>query len=1133
MISPVACQLSQIALLSSFCPVHRSVAAACGREHRLAVAWSARYSARRAWAHKGVVVAIAGVVVVATTLLGICALLLTSTAQRGFVEAVARSDSSLQVTLSATTAPQDQLDTAAIAINELFEPVPVTQSFWAASRMSYLPRGDDGPRIGYVGQYQDVASHATLLSGRWPHVNADGPTLSPVEVVVPTAAAAKFGFAIGDAIPLSTASNEVTATVTVVGTYEASDPGGDYWSHDYLSGQGFDADARLIDSARARFLPTAGAFLAADGSLNGDAIPFDTLAVAARPDVSGATSGQILDSAASVSGAREVMRADVAPGASAFSDYPESVAAAVKHLNTTRDIVTIALLIVAALAVIALVLASTLLGHRRRSDVELLTARGASGARLVGLGIGEATVLGLVGALTGPPLAWACYAVLIRIPLAADAGLTSPPELSGALWLVCGAVAGLFAVLIVLVGARAQSPTTRSARRGTLARSGLDIALVVVAALGVSQLAMYGSPARGGQLDLVLALTPALALAAGAALTVRAVPAIGTLADRWLPGRPGLTAPLAVWNIARRPRGATGAVFLLTFAIAAATFAPGFISTWRLSQQDQADLTVGTDVRVDNVGTPVALQGVRIAAAADADPSPVARSRVALGVSGSAVAAQQRAELLAVDAAQPELLQGRAPGEPWASLLGPLTAPVVEGPPLPDAPVGVAITASGTLTPSSPSVTPADLSGSLLGTVTVMLRDARGAVWPVPLPSFPVDGTAHTVVADTIVDNGEPADDVSYPLTVESVITHVSLSPGFRFTEEMQFSQLEVEVASVSGVGTDGSTTGAPTAASQWNLAVPKDSVSAFADPALSVTPRGDNANQANLVTTAVLAGGDIDRSGADVILTPFAVPAEVPVAISSQLAAEVSTQVGGNFLISVPGGGAVNAHVTGISRYLPSLPNSPSILVDLDTFTRASIASGAGQSPMTGWQVSVPLARQSAVVATLRDTHLTPSTSRSTVTAELLDSPSRVGVQLAAVLVACAAITLGVAGFALHLSGSLDERRFELARLHGIGLSRRALAAAMMLEAAILAVVAGTFGLAIGALTNALVSKHLAVSESGDIPIPAPQTAWPWLAEFGVLGGVGIVLAVVTVTAARRSVARVRSDVLRLGGDS
>lgn len=1099
----------------------------------MAVAWSARYSARRAWAHRGVVVAIAGIVVVATTLLGICTLLLTSTAQRGFVEAVTRSDSSLQVSLPATTAPQDQLDAVASAITDLFEPVPVTQSFWAASRMSYLPRGDDAPRIGYVGQYQDVASHATLISGRWPNLNADGPALSPVEVVVPTAATAKFGFAVGDTIPLSTPSNEVTANVTVVGTYEATDPGGGYWSHDYLSGQGFVVDARLIDSARARFLPTAGAFLVADGSLSAGVIPFDTIAVAAKPNVEGSASGQVLDSAASVRGARDALRAHVTPEASAFTDYPESVAAAVKHLKTTRDIVTIALLIVAALAVIALVLASTLLGHRRRSDIERLSARGASGSRLVSLGIGEAITLGLVGALAGPPLAWVGYAVLIRIPLAADAGLTSPPELSGALSLVCGAVAGLFAVLIVLVAARAQSPATRSARRGTLARSGLDIALVVVAALGVSQLAMYGTPARGGQLDIVMALTPALALAAGAALTVRAVPAIGALADRWLPRRPGLTTPLAIWNIARRPRGANGAVFLLTFAIAAATFAPGFISTWRLSQQDQADLTVGTDVRVDNVSTPMALQGLRIAAAAGADPSPVARARVALGVSGSAVAVQQRAELFAVDAARPELLHGRAPGESWASLLDPLAAPVVEGPPLPDAPVGIAITAGGTITPGSPTIAPGNLSGSLLGTVTVMLRDARGAVWPVALPSFPFDGATHTVVTDTIVENGAPFDDVSYPVTVESVITHVSLSPGFRFSDDLPFSQLEIDLESVSGVGADGTITEAPTAGSQWNLAVPTDSVSAFADPALSVTPRGDNANQATLATTAVLAGGDIDRSGADLILTPFTVPAEVQVAISSQLATEASTQVGGSFLISVPGGGVVTARVTGISRYLPSLPSGPSMLTDLDAFTRASIAAGAGDSPMTGWQVSVPLARQSTVVATLREAHLTPSTSRSTVTAELLDGPSRVGVQLAAVLVACAAVMLGVAGFALHLSGSLDERRFELARLHGIGLSRRVLAAAVVLEAAILAVVAATFGLAIGALTNALVSKHLAVSESGDIPIPAPQTAWPWLAEVAMLGGIGIVLAVVAVASARRAVARVRSDVLSLGGDS
>lgn len=1096
----------------------------------MVVMWSNRYSVRRAIKQRGIVGAVAAVAVTATMLIGICTLLLTATADRGFVEAVDRAQTTLQLTVPAGDSPHTRLEATTAQVEDLFAPIPVTQDFWATTQMAYLP-SDQGSRIGYVGVYQDVTQHATLVDGRWAAAGGSV-TGQSLEVAMPTEAAGRFGVQIGDSLTLNTPSGDTILALTIVGTYQAIDPGGEYWSHDLLAGKGFDPAALVLGQARPRFLPTSGAFLAADAAFVNSGVPFETIEVAATPTVAGSTPDDIARAAAKVGDARAVLREAVAPEVTAFSSFAEAVYAATRHAKTTRDIVVIALLMVAALSVIALVLASSLLGHRRRADNSLLESRGASGAQMATAGVGEALVLGTVAAVLGPGMAWVGYTLLIRVPLAADAGLTAPATLSPTLWVTCGTVAGFFALLIVVVGARTQSTTVRPARRGALARSGLDIALVVVAALGVAQLTLYGTPAAGGRLDIVLALTPVLCLAAGAALTVRAVPAIGHLADRWLPARRGLLAPLAIWDTARRPQRTSGAVFLLTFAIAAASFAPGFISTWRLSQHDQADLAVGADVRVDNMAAATAMQGALIAATAGSEPSPVARSHVALGTGGSTVATQQRAELLAVDASRPDLLRGRLDTGTWDSLLAPLDSQDIAGPELPGEPLGISMTTTGTIVPVDPYATAEDVAQSILGTFTVMLRDARGATWPVSMPTFPLDGGTHTTTASISVDPAAATSEISYPLTVDAIVAHLSMAGQQYFSEELQYSQLQLDVASVTGVGADDVTAG-PLADADWTLTIPQDSYTAFLNPELSAASPGAAKAGQSLSVTTTLAGGDIDRGGIDMILTPWEAPTETPVVISAQLADDISADVGSHFFITVPGGGSVKATVTAISPYLPSLPREPSILADLETFTRASIADGAPDAPMTGWQLSVTGGDEVSVVAALRDAKLDTATSRAHATAGLLDSPSRVGVQLAAVLVAAAAVLLGVAGFALHLSGSLDQRRFEFARLYGVGLSRRLLAATVALQAALLALVAGAFGLGIGSLTNALVSRHLAVSEAGEVPIPAASTAWPWLVELAVVGGIGIVLTAVALVAAQSAIARVRRDVLGLGDDS
>ena len=134
-----------------------------------------------------------------------------------------------------------------------------------------------------------------------------------------------------------------------------------------------------------------------------------------------------------------------------------------------------------------------------------------------------------------------------------------------------------------------------------VARAGLDIAMVVLAVLAGWQLRHYSAASDGGTagIDPVLALAPALALAAGSVATLRLLPAAARTAD-WLAVRGRrLTAALASWQISRMPIRQGGTALLLTMAVATGTLALAQHASWLRSASDQAAFANGGDVQVD------------------------------------------------------------------------------------------------------------------------------------------------------------------------------------------------------------------------------------------------------------------------------------------------------------------------------------------------------------------------------------------------------------------------------------------------------------------------------------------------------------------------------------------------------
>ena len=123
----------------------------------------------------------------------------------------------------------------------------------------------------------------------------------------------------------------------------------------------------------------------------------------------------------------------------------------------------------------------------------------------------------------------------------------------------------------------------------------------MLAVLAGWQLRHYSAASDGGtaEIDPVLALAPALALAAGSVATLRLLPLAARTAD-WLAVRGRrLTASLASWQLSRMPVRQASAALLLTMAVATGTLALAQHASWLRSASDQAAFATGGDVQVD------------------------------------------------------------------------------------------------------------------------------------------------------------------------------------------------------------------------------------------------------------------------------------------------------------------------------------------------------------------------------------------------------------------------------------------------------------------------------------------------------------------------------------------------------
>ncbi|UCN15464.1 hypothetical protein LFM56_03815 [Cellulomonas iranensis] len=1093
---------------------------------------------RRARTQVGLLAALLAVVVAGAVLLGTCALVLTTGQEQAVDAALRRTDPhdlAVEVTFRLEGADPRAVDDAARVLGAALAPARPAVTPWRTSAVRPLAVASAPGARAYVTASDDLTAHAALTSGRWPTTTG----ADVVEVAVPDVAARALGLAVGDEAVLGElrdgrrrdpvpGSGDVP--LVVVGTL-APEPGAEAWDRDPLrgtassaAGSGGDASTTAAgtgattsgtdaaDAADPAAPVTYGPLLAAPDALAASAVEVDRVSLVARPDVAGLRPADRADLRRGVDAlpaGLDRALGDPVAGVRVLTGLGGALAAAQTQERVTRSVVVVVALVGAALAAAALALAGRLVGVRRAAETRLLVARGAARSQLVARAAVESAALGVVAVAAAVPLTVALYRGLTRLPLLADAGLASDVGPTRAL--VLTVVLGVLVLVAVLVAPALRAADDRPVHvgvRGRVARAAVDALLVGLAAVGVLQLRGRAFAAGGGA-DPLLVAVPVLCLVAGAAVALRVVPWVARRAEVRAARSPGVVVPLASWEVARRGHSA-GAALLLVLATAAATFGTSLGATWATSAQDQADTAVGADVAVARTAAAPLAQAAALSDLTGAAAVPLTDREVALGPVAGPGPATPATRLAAIDTRHDAgLVRGRLPaGTTWPGL----TAGLAPGAPV----AGVALPAGvGTLDVGVTGVVET-LRGraieDLTVTPTLVVEGPDGARQAVPGAPVPLDGAAHAQTLPLPATAGLTVVAVDLQVVVEQRADALALP-----TEALP---LDVEVTLTPP---DGGTAQAP-AGGGWSGAVAADSVDRLRTPD-DVTVRQDGgavtvAGRVGLVPAGLLGGP------AHLVLTGFPPPDDVPVLLGRDLAASIAAEPGDTYALGL-GGTTVVARVVGVVPPRAALPRGATLLADHDALSRAVVAHGPLADVVDAWWLA---GAPDAAAARVDAAGLGAAVTRTGLAAHLRDDPLRIGVQLALWLLVAAAVVLAVTGTLVQTAAALDARAVDVARLQGMGLSRRAVVGTLLVEHGVVSGLVVAAGVAVGALTSFVVGPHLVVSATGEVPVPAPVAVWPWAAQGAVVAVLlvactAVVVPVTTRLARRATVAHLRME--------
>jgi hypothetical protein len=950
-----------------------------------------------------------------------------------------------------------------------------------------------------AGAMSGIASHATLVAGQWPTAPGAGQR-QPIPAALPASAAALLHVSPGDVLRLRDTSTSALVSFDITGLFaprQAAGPADSYWE---LSS--FPASGMSVSFGSITYGP-----LVVNQAAFGSGLTMLSGSWVAQPDMSAFQGGSLGPILASVSAlTASLPNSSLLPGAQTVTSLPSVLTEAESNLSVARSLLVISALELLALAIAALLAVARLLTTQREGETALLIARGATRSQLTWLTATEviplSALVSVVGALAGIRLADVLVAAgplgRADIRLTGQAGIW-PDALAAAVIVTIIAAASLLAP-----GLTTPSPGAARARRGRqaavtgAARAGLDIAMVVLAVLAGWQLRHYSAASNGGAggIDPVLALAPALALAAGSIVTLRLLPAAARTAD-WLAVRGRrLTMALASWQISRMPIRQGGTALLLTMAVATGTLALAQHASWLTSASDQAAFANGGDVQAD-LPAPLELGGAGAVTAAR-------------GVTHAMAVAEYPAnpsEVLGIDATQ-------------ASQTVRLRA---DESPLPAASLFRAITPDGL----PGAVLPAPQAGAQAGTIqlTATLGPATGATaGPVPGPvavSLTIldrTGTAYQIPAGTLVADGRPhllvahlgGDQALYPLRVAAITATYLLPPR-------QGPSLALTLSGPSLAGWTEET----------SSLVPADLL-----PSALVQPGDGPTHFTSDAATFTFSPGSVDTSmvnvrppppptpvPAQLVLLPPATGAGAIPAIATRAFMHANSVAIGAVVPEFLDGTQVSMRIVAEVTSFPTVATSASagaLITDLGSLQEYLARRSLPPLPVAQWWLAtadggVPASLTTAVPA---GTGITSAAALATATAS---DPLSAAPQQALLAMAAAAAVLAITGFWVSIAADVRRRRGEMALLAALGVTRREAALQLCLEKLLLSLPSAILGVLLGTLVAWLLVPAVTLTSAAQLPTPPAVTVHnlPLVIAFAL--AVAVLPAVAAALAATR----------------
>lgn len=866
-----------------------------------------------------------------------------------------------------------------------------------------------------------------------------------------------------------------------------------YWQLDELGGRGVHkqdvfttygpllADAAAFGSGHITRRDVSWLATADFGALNADRI--DALRTAAK------SSQRFL-------GAQPALKGDV----TARTSLPDVLDRLERALLVSRATLLIVSLQLVLLAGYALLLVARLLSSERAGEGWVLLARGASRRRIASLAVLEALLLALPAAVCAPLLAGpltrllAGQGLLSRIRLRLDAGPTVQVWLVGALVaLACAAAVAAPA----LTGARTAGGRARALPAPL--RAGADVALVLVAAVAYWQLdrRTLGSGAlsrgREGQLgiDWLLVAAPALALLAGTVLALRLLPPAAKLAERRASTGRGLTAPLAGWQLSRRPLSTAGPVLLLVLALAMGMLAIGQGASWDRSQDDQADFRSGAPVRVLGSGTvPFGQGGVYDTVPGLSAAAPAAR--IPLGLSGG-----RQATVLALDTglARPHLRlrDDLADGAPQRLLaaLGPKAGRA--GVLLPDDTARLVLD----ITLRAADGGPHSQSGANL---TLTVEDRYAVPYRLQLDTPQPDGRPHLVTVDLAKAADAPAGRPAGPLA----LTAVDLDEA-GYPDRIAPRRLTINGMRAFTAGGSARAVTVPQGMA-WQAAATSSTEFGPGEAPPAVTRVGSSARTPLDVSyhtgRTVFEDAWGNQRTVTVRITAGRSAPAVPAAVATDRFLESSGASTGS-VIDVPmPGGPVKVRIAGAWRAIwttgpgthgPEAVAAPAaeggaLLLDLRAVNRVLAARpDSALAPTEWWLFPRPGAAAKVATALRERPEIDPAQVqvRDEIAEELHDDPLGGGPQAALLAAAVVAAALAAVGFAVSAVAALRERAPQFALLRALGAPRRQPARLLAAEHALLITLAMVIGLSLGAVLTRAVVPLIVLTGQATQPVP------------------------------------------------